>query len=53
MPLTDPGCQDGLEQVLGPELVLLETQKVPFVIPDSDGTFQYTHSNCTVFGRKK
>ena len=45
--------QDGLESLLGPELVLLETQKVPFVIPDSDGTFQYTYSNCTIFGRSK
>ena len=24
--------------------------QVPFVIPDADGTFQYTYSNCTVFG---
>ena len=45
--------QDGLETLLGPDLVLLETQKVPFVIPDSDGTFQYTYSNCTIFGRSK
>ena len=45
--------QDGLVNILGPDLVLLETQKVPFVIPDSDGTFQYTYSNCTIFGRSK
>ena len=24
--------------------------QIPFVIPDADGTFQYTYSNCTVFG---
>jgi len=41
---------DGLKASLGPELVLLEEMKVPFVIPDADGTFQYTYSNCTVFG---
>ena len=44
--------QDGLEKLLGPEMKLLETQKIPFVIPDSDGTFQYTYSNCTIFGFK-
>ena len=27
--------------------------QVPFVIPDADGTFQYTLSNCTVFGGAK
>ena len=43
---------DGLANLLGPDLVLLEEQRVPFVIPDPDGTFQYTYSNCTVFGRK-
>jgi len=43
---------DGLVNLLGPDLVLLEEQRVPFVIPDPDGTFQYTYSNCTVFGRK-
>ena len=42
----------GLQGLLGPELKLLEVTKVPFVIPDSDGTFQYTYSNCTIFGRK-
>lgn len=41
---------DGLRAHLAPELVLLEELKVPFVIPDADGTFQYTYSNCTVFG---
>jgi len=40
----------GLSTYLAPELVLLEERKVPFVIPDADGTFQYTYSNCTVFG---
>ena len=44
--------EDGLQGLLGPELKLLEVTKVPFVIPDSDGTFQYTYSNCTIFGRK-
>lgn len=41
---------DGLREMLSPELVLLEERKVPFVIPDADGTYQYTYSNCTVFG---
>ena len=42
---------DGLKEALGPELVLLQESRVPFVIPDPDGTFQYTYSNCTVFGQ--
>jgi len=41
---------DGLKEALMPDLVLLEEKKVPFVIPDADGTFQYTYSNCTIFG---
>ena len=41
---------DGLKEALMPNLVLLEEKKVPFVIPDADGTFQYTYSNCTIFG---
>jgi len=41
---------DGLKEALMPTLVLLEEKKVPFVIPDADGTFQYTYSNCTIFG---
>ena len=44
--------KDGLVELLAPDLVLLEEMKVPFVIPDPDGTFQYTYSNCTIFGRK-
>ena len=44
---------DGLADLLGPDLVLLEEQRVPFVIPDPDGTFQYTYSNCTVFGKAR
>ena len=44
--------QNGLQELLAPELKLLEVTKVPFVIPDSDGTFQYTYSNCTIFGRQ-
>jgi len=44
---------DGLVNQLGPDLVLLEEQRVPFVIPDPDGTFQYTYSNCTVFGKAR
>ena len=42
----------GLKEALLPEFQLLEERKVPFVIPDSDGTFQYTYSNVTVFGRR-
>jgi len=41
---------DGLKEALMPNLVLLEERKIPFVIPDADGTFQYTYSNCTIFG---
>jgi 5-histidylcysteine sulfoxide synthase len=44
---------DGLKEALLPDLVLLEERKVPFVIPDADGTFQYTYSNCTVFGSQR
>ena len=43
---------DGLKELLQPELSLLEVHRIPFVIPDADGTFQYTYSNCTVFGSK-
>ena len=43
---------DGLQELLQPELFLLEVHRVPFVIPDADGTFQYTYSNCTIFGFK-
>jgi len=41
---------DGLKEALMSNMVLLEEKKVPFVIPDADGTFQYTYSNCTIFG---
>ena len=44
---------DGLSHLLQPELQLLEEVKVPFVIPDEDGTYQYTYSNCTVFGKPR
>ena len=44
--------RQGLQDLLGPQLELLETVRVPFVIPDSDGTFQYTYSNATIFGRR-
>ena len=44
--------RQGLQDILGPQLELLETVRVPFVIPDSDGTFQYTYSNATIFGRR-
>ena len=44
---------DGLKEALLPNFVLLEEKKVPFVIPDADGTYQYTYSNCTIFGRLK
>jgi hypothetical protein len=43
---------DGLKELLKPELALLEVHRIPFVIPDADGTFQYTYSNCTIFGSK-
>ena len=44
--------RQGLQDILQPQLELLETVRVPFVIPDSDGTFQYTYSNATIFGRR-
>jgi len=44
---------DGLREVLMPELELLQELKVPFVIPDADGTFQYTYSNVTIFGQPR
>jgi hypothetical protein len=44
---------DGLKDLLQPELELLDVQRIPFVIPDADGTYQYTYSNCTIFGSKK
>lgn len=44
---------DGLRLMLSPELTLLEEKRVPFVIADVDGTFQYTYSNCTVFGAQR
>ena len=43
---------DGLKEALLPDFQLLEERKVPFVIPNPEGTFQYTYSNCTVYGRK-
>jgi formylglycine-generating enzyme required for sulfatase activity/2-polyprenyl-3-methyl-5-hydroxy-6-metoxy-1,4-benzoquinol methylase len=43
---------DGLKALYGPEFELVHQQKIPFVIPDPDGTFQYTLSNCTVFLQK-
>ena len=45
--------RQGLVDLLGPELELLESVRVPFVIPDSDGTFQYTYSNATIFGVRR
>ena len=44
---------DGLKEALLPEFTLLEERRVPFVIPDTDGTYQYTYSNCTIFGRRQ
>ncbi|XP_065663047.1 uncharacterized protein LOC136085651 [Hydra vulgaris] len=44
---------DGLKEILSPELELYETIRIPFVIPDPDGTYQYTYSNCTIFGAVK
>jgi len=42
--------QDALEEILlGKNCELKSTQKVPFVIPDEDGTFQFTFTNCVVF----
>ncbi|XP_065674423.1 uncharacterized protein LOC124819331 isoform X2 [Hydra vulgaris] len=41
---------DGIKDILSPELILLEVLCIPFVIPDADGTYQYTHSICTIFG---
>jgi hypothetical protein len=45
---------NGAVAAAGPDLCLRqEPTHVPFVIPDADGTFQYTYSQCLVFGRRK
>jgi SAM-dependent methyltransferase len=44
--------QDGLCDLMAPEFELKQVRKIIFSIPDSDGTYQYTASNCTVFARK-
>ena len=37
-----------------PQLCLCEAPThVPFIIPDADGSFQYTYSQCMVFARKE
>ena len=41
-----------VEKFSGGKAYLYETCKVPFVIPDSDGTVQFTFSNCTIFTNK-
>lgn len=44
---------NGAIATAGPELCLCEAPThVPFVIPDADGTFQYTYSQCMVFARR-
>ena len=40
---------DGLKDLMQPQFSLVHHQKIVFSIPDSDGTYQYTASNCTVF----
>lgn len=42
---------DGLKEALGPEFEFIKATDIPFVIPDSDGSFQYTLSNTSVFRR--
>ena len=43
----------GLEAAVSARgLALRSVRKVPFVIPDADGTFQITFSNCTVFQKE-
>jgi SAM-dependent methyltransferase len=42
--------EQGLEDMLRPlNAEMREVLRVPFAIPDEDGTFQVTFSNCTVF----
>ena len=49
---TQDGLVDLVHEYSGGKAYLLEACKVPFVIPDSDGTFQFTFSNCTIFTNK-
>jgi len=42
---------DGLKDLMAPEFTMVQQRKIVFSIPDSDGTFQYTASNCTVFAK--
>lgn len=41
---------DGLRDTMLPDFRLLEVTKVPFMIPDEDGTFQFTYSQCSIYG---
>lgn len=44
---------NGTVEMAMPELYLCQPPThVPFVIPDADGSFQYTYSQCMVFSKK-
>ena len=49
---TEDGLKDMISKYSNGKVTWFKTVKVPFVIPDSDGTFQFTFSNCTVFTNK-
>lgn len=41
---------EALKDIMGPELVLYEETKIPFVIPNENGSYDYTYSIATVWG---
>lgn len=41
---------EALKDIMGPELVLYEQTKIPFVIPNENGSYDYTYSIATVWG---
>ena len=47
--------EDGLIEFFNEEnrkMKVVDVRKIPFCIPDPDGTFQYTYSNCVTFRKK-
>jgi hypothetical protein len=44
----------GIIRAASPELCLCQqASHLPFIIPDADGTFQFTYSQCMVFCKHK
>jgi SAM-dependent methyltransferase len=50
---TDDGLKQIVAEFSGGKCHWHETVQVPFVIPDSLGTYQFTISNCSIFTNKK